>query len=81
MSYRFARRTCGIVPVDRQKEMSGLKFVQGLADGMLPRHTIARTLSYDVTGWRAGVSWLRRHPSDIHLNPAGTVRMALCSIP
>jgi hypothetical protein len=30
------------------KEVSGLKFVQGLADGTLPPRTIARTLAYDV---------------------------------
>ena len=29
--------------------MTGLEFVQGLADGALPLNTIAQTLGYDVT--------------------------------
>lgn len=34
-------RTYGTVSADRQKEMTGLEFVQGLADGTLPLNTIA----------------------------------------
>ena len=34
--------------------MSGLEFVQGLAEGTLPLNTIARTLGYDVTEAASG---------------------------
>jgi hypothetical protein len=35
----------GTVDADRQKELSGLEFVQGLACGTLPLNTIAQTLA------------------------------------
>jgi uncharacterized protein (TIGR00369 family) len=73
MPQRVASRTYGTVPVDRQKEMSGLVFVQGLAEGTLPLNTIARTLGYDVTEVESGRVVVTAEPSDIHLNPAGTV--------
>ncbi|MBR1189476.1 PaaI family thioesterase [Bradyrhizobium sp. AUGA SZCCT0160] len=66
-------RTYGTVSVVRRKEMSGLEFVQGLADGTLPLNTIARTLGYDVTEAASGRVVITAEPSDDHLNPAGTV--------
>jgi uncharacterized protein (TIGR00369 family) len=66
-------RTYGTVSVDRRKEMSGLEFVQGLADGTLPLNTIARTLGYDVTEAVSGRVVVTAEPSDDLLNPAGTV--------
>ena len=53
--------------------MSGLEFVQGLADGTLPLNTIARTLGYDVTEAAHGRVVIVAQPNDSHLNPAGTV--------
>ena len=41
-------KTYGTVAADRQREMSGLEFVKGLADGTLPLNTMARTLGYDI---------------------------------
>jgi len=38
-----APKTYGTVSAERRKEMTGLEFVQGLADGTLPLNTIART--------------------------------------
>jgi len=73
MPSRSASKTYGTVSADRQKEMSGLEFVQGLVDGMLPLNTIARTLEYDVTEAASGRVVVTAEPSDIHLNPAGTV--------
>jgi acyl-coenzyme A thioesterase PaaI-like protein len=73
MSQRVASRTYGTVPVDRQKGMSGLAFVQGLADGTLPLNTIAGTLGYDVAEVESGRVVVTAKPGDIHLNPAGTV--------
>jgi hypothetical protein len=37
-------KTFGTVSPERQKAMSGLEFVQGLASGGLPLNTIAQTL-------------------------------------
>lgn len=34
-------KSYGTVDAERQKQMSGLEFVQGLADGTLPLNTIA----------------------------------------
>jgi uncharacterized protein (TIGR00369 family) len=57
----------------RQSEMTGLEFVQGLADGSLPLNTIARTLGYDVTEAEYGRVVIVSEPNDTLLNPAGTV--------
>jgi uncharacterized protein (TIGR00369 family) len=66
-------KTYGTVSADRRKEMSGLQFVQGLADGTLPLNTIARTLGYDVTEAASGRVVITAEPTDELLNPAGTV--------
>jgi len=66
-------KTYGTVSADRRKEMSGLEFVQGLADGTLPLNTIARTLGYDVTEAASGRVVITAEPTDQLLNPAGTV--------
>jgi uncharacterized protein (TIGR00369 family) len=66
-------KTYGIVSAERQKQMSGLEFVQGLVDGTLPLNTIVRTLGYDVTEVVSGRVVVTAEPSGIHLNPAGTV--------
>jgi uncharacterized protein (TIGR00369 family) len=69
----IANKIYGTVSAARQKEMSGLEFVQGLADGTLPLNTIARTLGYDVTEATHGCVVIVAQPNDSHLNPAGTV--------
>ena len=66
-------KTYGTVSADRQQEMSGLEFVQGLVDGTLPLTTIAQTLRYDVSEAENGRVVVTAEPSAIHLNPAGTV--------
>jgi uncharacterized protein (TIGR00369 family) len=68
-----ANRVYGTVSAVEQKEMSGLEFVQGLADRTLPLNTIARTLGYDVTEAAHGRVVIVAQPTDCHLNPAGTV--------
>jgi uncharacterized protein (TIGR00369 family) len=57
--------------------MSGLEYVQGLADGTLPLNTIAQTLGYDVVQAENGRVVVTVVPSDAHLNPAGTVHGGL----
>lgn len=72
-------RDYGTVSAERQKEMTGLAFVQGLADGTLPLNTIARTLGYDVIEATNGRVVVAIEPSDAHLNPAGTVHGGLAA--
>jgi len=72
-----ANRTYGTVSAERQKEMSGLEFVTGLADGSLPLNAIARTLGYEVAEATNGRVVVVADPSDAHLNPAGTVHGGL----
>src|SRR5208282_460926 len=73
MASRIGNKTYGTVSADKQKEMSGLEFVQGLANGALPLNTIARTLGYDVTEAANGRVVIIAEPNDSLLNPAGTV--------
>src|SRR5437868_9800997 len=70
-------KTYGTVSAGRQKEMSGLEFVQGLVDGTLPLNMIAQTLGYDVTEAVSGRVVVTVEPSDAHLNPYGTVHGGL----
>ena len=48
MRSRIVARTYGTVGAEARKEMTGLEFVQGLANRTLPLNTIAKTLGYDV---------------------------------
>jgi uncharacterized protein (TIGR00369 family) len=77
MSSPIARKTYGTVSAERQKAMSGLEFVRGLASGTLPLNTIAQTLGYDVIEAEDGRVVVAMEPSGIHLNPAGTVHGGL----
>jgi uncharacterized protein (TIGR00369 family) len=77
MTSRIASRTYGTVSADRQQEMSGLEFVQGLVDGTLPLNTIAQTLGYEVSEAVSGRVVVTAEPSGSHLNPAGTVHGGL----
>jgi len=79
MPHRVASRTYGTVSADRQKEMTGLEFVQGLANGALPLNTIAKTLGYDISEAESGRVVVIAEPKDIHLNPAGTVHGGLAA--
>ena len=68
-----AEKTYGTVSAERQTQMSGLEFVQGLADGTLPLNMIAQTLGYDIAEATSGRVIVTAVPRDIHLNPAGGV--------
>jgi uncharacterized protein (TIGR00369 family) len=70
-------RTYGTVSAEKQKEMSGLEFVHGLASGALPLNTIAQTLGYDVSEVESGRVVVTIEPTAAHLNPAGTVHGGL----
>jgi uncharacterized protein (TIGR00369 family) len=66
-------KTYGLVSAERQKEMSGLRFVQGLVDGTLPLNSMAQTLGYDVTEVESGRVVVTAAPDGRLLNPSGTV--------
>jgi len=70
---RTHARTYGTVSAEQRKAMSGLDYVQGLANGTLPLNTIAETLGYDVTSAASGRVAVTMEPNGKHLNPAGTV--------
>ena len=59
--------------------MTGLEFVQGLADGTLPLNTMAKTLGYEIAEAENGRVLVMAEPQDIHLNPAGTVHGGLAA--
>jgi uncharacterized protein (TIGR00369 family) len=73
----MAAKTYGTVNPERQRAMSGLEFVKGLASGLLPLNTIARTLGYDVAEAESGRVVITVDPTDAHLNPWGTVHGGL----
>ncbi len=74
-----ASKAYGTVSPERQKQMSGLEFVQGLANGTLPLNTMAETLRYDVTEAESGRVVVTAIPDITHLNPAGTVHGGLAA--
>jgi uncharacterized protein (TIGR00369 family) len=79
MSSRTVSKTYGTVNSDRQREMSGLEFVQGLVNGTLPLNTMAETLDYDVAEGVKGRVVVTCKPNDTHLNPFGTVHGGLAA--
>jgi uncharacterized protein (TIGR00369 family) len=79
MSCRVTSKAYGTVSTERQKEMSGLEFVQGLADGTLPLNTMAETLGYDVSEAWSGRVVVTAVPDRGHLNPAGAVHGGLAA--
>jgi uncharacterized protein (TIGR00369 family) len=73
MPHCVASKAYGIVSPERQKQMSGLEFVQGLASGALPLNPMAQTLGYEVSEAIKGRVVVAAMPGTAHLNPAGTV--------
>ena len=73
MSGRSTSKTYGTVSAERRNAMSGLAFVQGLADGTLPLNTIAETLGYDIAEAASGRVVVTAVPTGALLNLAGTV--------
>ena len=72
-------RSYGTLDADQRKEMSGLEFVRGLADGSLPLNAIAHTLGYDVAEAEHGRVVVTAEPGERHLNPWGTVHGGLAA--
>ena len=74
-----AMKQYGTVSAERQKEITGLEFVKGLADGTLPHNTMAGTLGYEIVEAEKGRVVVTVEPKDSHLNPAGTVHGGLAA--
>ena len=79
MSFMSAMKQYGTVSAEQQKEMTGLEFVQGLANGTLPHNTMAGTLGYEIVEAEKGRVVVTAEPKDSHLNPAGTVHGGLAA--
>jgi hypothetical protein len=75
----IASKAYGTVSPEQQKQMGGLEFVQGLANGTLPLNTMAETLGYDVSEAESGRIVVTAVPDHRHLNPAGTVHGGLAA--
>lgn len=73
MPSRRASKTYGTVEASRQKDMSGLEFVQGLVDGSLPLNSMAQTFGYDIAEAENRRVVVTAVPSGSHLNPARMV--------
>jgi uncharacterized protein (TIGR00369 family) len=73
MQHCISGKTYGTVSAEQQKQMTGLEFVQGLANGTLPLNTMAQTLGYDVSEAVEGRVVVTATPDATQLNPAGTV--------
>ena len=69
----------GNISADQQKDMSGLEFVRGLADGTLPLNPMAETLGYDIVAAEPGRVIATAEPAMRHFNPAGTVHGGLAA--
>lgn len=79
MSTPITRKTYGTVSPEARREMTGLEFVEGLAQGTLPLNTIAETLGYDVVEAASGRVVVAMVPNGSHLNPSGTVHGGLAA--
>lgn len=79
MSSPANAKTYGTVSAEGRRDMTGLEFVQGLANGTLPLNTIAETLGYDVVEAANGRVVVSIVPTDRHLNPSGTVHGGLAA--
>jgi len=73
----MATKICGTVSPERQKAMSGLEFVTGLLTGALPLNTMAETLGYEIVEAEKGCVAITVNPTNVHLNPWGTVHSGL----
>jgi uncharacterized protein (TIGR00369 family) len=67
----------GTVSPKRQKAMSGLEFVNGLASGVLPLNTFTQILGYDVVEAESGRVVVTLQPTGAHLSQWGTVHGGL----
>src|SRR5260370_21857247 len=72
-------RHYGVVSIEEQGTLSGLEFVQGLANGSLTLNSMSRTLGSDVVEAAPGKVVVTALPNGDQLNPAGTVHGGLAA--
>lgn len=63
----------GVATLEQLKALSGLEFLQRIADGRLPRPPIADTLSFYLLEAEPGRAVFQGTPRTEHLNPLGGV--------
>ena len=77
MSEHSAGRTYGVVPLETIKGMSGLEFLQAMADGRLPSPPIGRMMGFAAAEFAHGWSVFVVTPTREHYNPIGSVHGGL----
>jgi hypothetical protein len=70
----ISRRYHTVSP-EQQMGMTGLKFVQGLANGTLPLNAISKTLGYDITEAESGWVVVTAEPRDVQ--PPGETKLPI----
>lgn len=63
----------GVASVETMKSMSGLDFLQQIADGRLPRPPISQTLDFALVAVDKGSATFEGRPGPQHYNPIGSV--------
>jgi uncharacterized protein (TIGR00369 family) len=63
----------GVASLDTMKSMSGLDFLQAIADGRLPRPPISATLNFALVAVTKGFAVFEGTPGPEHYNPIGSV--------
>ncbi len=74
-----AGKVYGIVDADERRQLTGLEFVQGLANAALPLNPMAKTLGYDIVEAENGCVVITAQPCEAHFNPWGTVHGGLAA--
>lgn len=74
-----ADKAYGIVDPDERLRLTGVEFVQGLANGTLPLNPMAKTLGYDIVEAENGRVVITAQPCEAHFNPWGTVHGGLAA--
>ena len=68
-----ASSTIGVPPLESLKAMSGLEFLQRIADGRLPQPPITQTLGFRLVDVAPGFALFTMTPAFQHYNPIATV--------
>jgi uncharacterized protein (TIGR00369 family) len=63
----------GVASLDVMKSLSGLEFLQRIADGRLPRPPISATLNFALVEVAKGAAVFEGTPGPEHYNPIGSV--------
>lgn len=63
----------GVAPAATLKSMSGLEFLQAIADGRLPRPPISKIMGFTLVALEHGAVSFEGHPGQEHYNPIGSV--------